>query len=509
MTLNFGNKEFRNLQGQVLFNANEIQALKQLQLSGINLKDIVADESDLPELVVGDAYLVGNTTPFDLYIGLIDHWFMVGKFPAAGPQGIAGLPGPQGEQGESTKWTIGTDLPLSGNEGDLHLKFDGKVYRYNGTEWIYNLSIRGPQGVQGPIGERGLTGAQGPQGETGPKGDTSPAVTIKAILGNLNQLPDANLVPRNTAYIIDSTIYIIVELAGGFLAWQAAGAISEYATALQISFDDNGLSIKGGNVQSNLAAVNLYVGRMRVNGKGFVLNGVFHDVTLLAEDIYSEYFAEPIEDSVIYLDNNKVPTTRTINGKALSSNITLVAGDIEVEKGHFQADNISDALDLLEDSKATKAELNSTTTTINTALAGKQANIVDSGWLELSAFTGQAGTPMEGLPSFSEGSLKIRKINFGSYSLLKYVGQIKIPENASYNYGTSDYVIVGIPVGYRIGTHKASCVSCSLSETFTGELTIGYYMISIPVIQCRTNQSYFSSMKNKWISIDETFIIQN
>lgn len=84
--LNFGNKEFRNLQEQVLQNANELQEIKQS---------------------------LGTALPN----------------PIAGPQGPKGdtVIGPRGERGSI--WTVGTDFPASPRESDLHLK-NSEVYQY-------------------------------------------------------------------------------------------------------------------------------------------------------------------------------------------------------------------------------------------------------------------------------------------------------------------------------------------------------------------------------------------
>ena len=57
--LNFGNKDFRNMQEQVLQNAEEIQAIKSLQLRGLELTGVVSRVIDLPvDAADGDIYLV-------------------------------------------------------------------------------------------------------------------------------------------------------------------------------------------------------------------------------------------------------------------------------------------------------------------------------------------------------------------------------------------------------------------------------------------------------------------
>ena len=46
--LNFGNKDFRNMQEQVLLNAEEIQALKSLQIGGLSLTGKITTADSLP-----------------------------------------------------------------------------------------------------------------------------------------------------------------------------------------------------------------------------------------------------------------------------------------------------------------------------------------------------------------------------------------------------------------------------------------------------------------------------
>lgn len=110
-----------------------------------------------------------------------------GDTGATGPQGEKGDIGPQGPQGE--KGETGRAFKISGYYPDLAALQTavtapeiGDVYGvgaaapynifiWDGTEWVDNGAIQGPQG---PQGEKGDTGPQGPQGEKGEKGDTGP-----------------------------------------------------------------------------------------------------------------------------------------------------------------------------------------------------------------------------------------------------------------------------------------------------------------------------------------------
>ena len=120
--LKFGNKEFRNLQEQVLENMNDIANLKLgdavLSEFGIKVVGEVASADDLPTVLeyksdnpdweYGDAYAVGTEPPYTLYILTRandmyedDYWFDIGVFPAPGPQGEQGPRGETGPQGQT------------------------------------------------------------------------------------------------------------------------------------------------------------------------------------------------------------------------------------------------------------------------------------------------------------------------------------------------------------------------------------------------------------------------
>ena len=141
--LNFGNKEFRNLQEQVLENMKNIKSLQDLSLVGINVDYIVEDLSSIQSPVAGQMAAVGAAAPYTLYVYYNSSWVSFGEFPKEGPQGLQGPAGPQGPQGPR------------GLTGDI-----------------------GPRGSQGERGAQGPRGATGAKGEKGDKGDAGGPVTI-------------------------------------------------------------------------------------------------------------------------------------------------------------------------------------------------------------------------------------------------------------------------------------------------------------------------------------------
>lgn len=205
-------KVCRNIQEQVQWLTEEAESLRklvnQLSLVGVKVVGHVDDASELPEYggEFGNAYTVGSDAPYDLYVwtkpraGYVEagYWFNLGEFPAVGPQGETGLPGPRGLKGDK------------GDKGDT-----------------------GPRGLQGPVGPAGPSGAdglQGPQGLTGPRGPAG-TFSIIAVLNNEAELPDPEAIAdRASAYLIkqaDGTpdhIYVIVGETGSLL-WLDYGPI--------------------------------------------------------------------------------------------------------------------------------------------------------------------------------------------------------------------------------------------------------------------------------------------
>ena len=210
--LKYGNKEFRNLQEQVLENMNQIEAIKQGQVVldefGIKVIGQLEDVSELPEtgdFEFGDAYAIGTEPPYDLYIWTrVDgseeegYWFNIGQFPVPGPQGPAGQNGTDGEQGPQGE---------RGPKGDT--------------------GAQGPQGIQGLQGPQG---EQGPRGEKGEKGDAGGLIEVVGIVATSDLLPSpATLQKLDAAYLVGSgpyDLYIQVGNTPSTALWFDAGAFN-------------------------------------------------------------------------------------------------------------------------------------------------------------------------------------------------------------------------------------------------------------------------------------------
>ena len=194
--LNFGNKEFRNLQEQVLYLSNRSNF-------GLNIKgevETVPQLSDIPNTNIGDVYLVGRAAPFNFYIKTADTtWTNLGKLESnvPGPQGLQGIQGIKGTDG-SVIYT--NNQPESANNGDLYISNDGKLYQYD-NEWKLVTSLRGSVGPVGPKGPQGEQGPQGERGERGEKGDTGIGIRIGGNVATEDLLP-AKPVGDTNAYLV-------------------------------------------------------------------------------------------------------------------------------------------------------------------------------------------------------------------------------------------------------------------------------------------------------------------
>ena len=294
------NIEYRNLEEQVQYNANNIQRIIEGEelLARLGIKVVGQAETidSLPNPVTyegeyGDAYLIGKESPYDYYIytrpfqGETDpQWFNLGPFPVAGPKGADGAQGPQGPQGiRGSQWFSGTGQPTTTNgfnEGDYYINVGtGNIWHLHNMDgvlkWLLEGNITGPQG---PIGPQGNTGPQGPQGIQGPEGPQGPAgrtVSIKGEAVNVDDLPDPETVDRDSAYLVPNgavkDLYIIAETLNGLIWYNAgpfnAGTIVSVNGVPQTEWDADTKLTTGASMTYSLAN-GLRVYKMDGNNRG-------------------------------------------------------------------------------------------------------------------------------------------------------------------------------------------------------------------------------------------------
>lgn len=240
-----------NLEMQVLKNKNDIEDLqnveKTIQAFGIKVVANVENASDIPAVITyklnnpgwdyGDAYTVGLQEPYQFWIltradktssnplHQVDYWFNLGTLTGPqGPQGPQGVAGPQGPKGDI-----------------------------------------GPQGSTGPIGPQGPRGIEGPRGVAGPQGlqgDPGFAVTLKAYIKDVNQLPTPTPEIRHDGYLLksaDGTTSTLYAIIGGdspsSLTWSAIGIISGLGNYLTLSTYNNDKLTWAKTINSDVSSI--------------------------------------------------------------------------------------------------------------------------------------------------------------------------------------------------------------------------------------------------------------
>lgn len=214
-----------------------------------------------------------------------------------GPQGEKGDTGPQGPQGE--KGADGTmtfeDLTdeqratLKGDKGD-----------------------KGDTGPQGPVGE---TGPQGPAGETGPQGPK----------GDKGDTGAAGYSPiKGEDYFTDSEIAAIANAAAGKVTADSIGAApSSHAADKSNPHGVTAAQVGLGNV-NNTSDANKPVSTAQATA----IADAKAAGTTAQNNLNSHTGNKSNPHGVTAAQAGAVPTSRTVNGKALSSNISLSASDV-------------------------------------------------------------------------------------------------------------------------------------------------------------------------------------
>lgn len=323
--LNFGNKEFRNLQEQVYKNMCDILDIKQMSvvLDEFGIKVIgqldSADELPDPETYegeFGDAYAVGTEAPYTFYIwtrnemGDNPGWFNIGTFPE---------PGPQGETGATPEITATAtahvNLPSQG--ATVTLTTGGTA---ENPTMAFEFGIpKGPQGEKGDTGLQGPQGIQGPQGETGatgpqgPKGDTGTSYVIKGQVDSESDLPSPSIVDRQSAYLVGTQdpyhLYVIIgttELewfdagvftSGSDFEWGSiTGSISNQTDLSNALAGKQATLVSGSNIKTINNASILGSGNIDVNSTYDLTYG---DTTININDVKAHIAAGDIVRTVI------------------------------------------------------------------------------------------------------------------------------------------------------------------------------------------------------------------
>ena len=204
--LEYNGKEFRNLEDQVGYLTEAFKSGKLIDELGIKVLGVFPDlttakETIRPPYEYGDAFEIGATKPYDLYIYTrnIEDFFDFGPFPAPGPKGDLGPAPSITINAEATNTTGTPEVEVTKTGTDEAPVFN---FRFRGLKGERGQT--GMQGVQGPRGFQGPTGPVGPRGPKGDKGDVGPAFKLLGDLTSTSQLPTptAELQSQGAAYTI-------------------------------------------------------------------------------------------------------------------------------------------------------------------------------------------------------------------------------------------------------------------------------------------------------------------
>lgn len=210
-------------------NKNDISAWKGasfvLNNLGISVIGTLASVDLIPAegtFNYGDAYLIGSAVPYDIWVYTRPGSFInIGPLSAVGPQGPQGPQGLPGEKGTSGKdgyapvvrYASGLPSVLSSDKpGYLYVDVaTNKLYSLIDSggikQWAYIITMTGPQGPQGPQGLQGATGT---------------TLSIVNILNSVNELPvnfTSGAIPKNSAYLINGHLYIILGDQNDYNTW--------------------------------------------------------------------------------------------------------------------------------------------------------------------------------------------------------------------------------------------------------------------------------------------------
>ena len=252
-----------------------------------------------------------------------------------GIQGVQGVQGPQGVQGEkgdpfsvskvyesidAMNAGYATDgVPVGGfvviTTGDVEDEDNAKLYVKGDTAYEYITDMSGAQGIQGPQGPQGIQGPQGERGEQGPQGAAGvmdSAFDADSVNGVENKVLTAKFSSVDSAVAAN------------------ASAISTHAASTSNPHGVTKAQVGLGNVDNTSDA-----------------NKPISTATQAALDLKADASALA----------SYVPTARTVNGKALSQDISLTSADVGAQPAGNYAlkSEIPDVSDFITDSEVEAA----------------------------------------------------------------------------------------------------------------------------------------------------------
>lgn len=246
-------KTFRNIQEQVEENKKQIEGFENIQFVlnnfGITVLGVIASAGDIPEqeYSYGDAWLVGEMPPYDMYVYTRDNtpdsdgtFVNLGELAIEGPQGPAGTitVGTVNTGAAGAQVTITNSGTLSNAVLNFTIPKGDKGDTGNGVYSIIKTATEGLVDTYTITYTNGtsttFTVTNGANGQDGATGDPGESFMIMATLSSASLLPDPSTTPRNHAYIItdgdistpDALYYITGEVGSevwSYSSFAAAG----------------------------------------------------------------------------------------------------------------------------------------------------------------------------------------------------------------------------------------------------------------------------------------------
>lgn len=223
------NVQYRNLEEQVGYLTAAFHSGKLIDELGIKVLGVFPDLATAkatigPPYEYGDAFEIGATKPYNLYIYTrdIEDFFDFGPFPAPGPQGKLG-PTPNISIKASVTNTTGIPEAIVTKTGTD----EAPIFTITFKNIKGDRGKIGPQGIQGPQGTVGPQGPQGIQGQKGDTGPSGPAFVIAGIVANESQLPAPSTLADNIAYLVgnDTNGYDLYVQLQDTQTWKNVGKV--------------------------------------------------------------------------------------------------------------------------------------------------------------------------------------------------------------------------------------------------------------------------------------------
>lgn len=219
-------KKYNNLEEQVQALTETVRGFQEGEKTiaefGIKVLGILESEEDIPEQGVnfGDAYLIGETAPYDMRVwtrvgsDTAGQWVDLGEFPLQGPKGN------KGDRG-SVIMSSTNDPSIPASEGDYWLNtVTHNLFVFQTGTWRLLFNMKGstgergecgPIGPKGNQGEKGVQGPRGYQGVQGEKGDPGIVFHFAGYFVDYGAFLAAGIVPNAEKYAAGEAYYV-----GGF-----------------------------------------------------------------------------------------------------------------------------------------------------------------------------------------------------------------------------------------------------------------------------------------------------